>query len=99
MRLLLAASTFGVLLLAQANGQVKNEQAKLDKLIDALVIAPTRNCNYVEDGAADATVMQNPVQTVREIVSVKDKAIPLLIQHLDDLRLTAATFDGGFSRG
>jgi hypothetical protein len=77
-----------------------------ESLIDALVAAPTLYVMYVEDGAADASVLAlypdldgkatNPIaKEVKDIVSLRDKAIPLLIEHLDDTRPTAATISGG----
>lgn len=73
-----------------------------EKLIDALVVAPNLNVQYIEDGAADASVLalyengdvnvprQNPKE-VKDIVALREKAIPLLIEHLDDTRPTSAT--------
>lgn len=66
-------------------------QAKGNQYIDALVSAPSLVA-YSGDGAADATVTENPAPAVRAIVNLGAKAIPLLIAHLDDTRLTSATF-------
>lgn len=72
------------------------------KPIDALVNAPTLYVHYSEDGAADATVLAispdldgyatNPIaQEVKDIVALREKALPLLIECLDDTRPTVAT--------
>ncbi len=83
-------------------------QAKGNRYIDALVSAPALVA-YSEDGAADATVtevgannsgvVEHPIPEVRAIINMGASAIPLLISHLDDTRLTSATFNGGFMRG
>lgn len=77
-------------------------------VIDALVAAP-KLVSYGEDGAHDASVLAlylegineviPPEKEVRDIVALKDKAIPLLIECLDDLRPTSATFSGGYVVG
>ena len=79
-----------------------------ENLIDALVSAPEL-VTYGEDGAHDATVlalyMRNvdevipPKKEVRDIVALKNKAIPLLIECLDDTRPTSAIFIGGYVSG
>lgn len=76
---------------AQA-GRPRTSPTSLASPIDALVSAP-RLVIYSEDGAADATVViDDPVAEVRNILQMGAKAIPLLIAHLGDTRLTAATF-------
>ncbi len=93
--LIIAGSCF-----AQTKKTVENPN---EKLIDALVNAPELQ-SYYDDGAGDATVLEidgdNKVRDlkkeVRDILLLKQKAIPLLIEHLSDERLTAATFSGGF---
>jgi hypothetical protein len=72
-----------------------------DRHIDALISAPTL-VTYVDDGAADASVtnvdasstnvgiVENPIPSVRDIINLRQRAIPTLIVHLDDTRLTAA---------
>ena len=77
----------------------KTSTASNEKLIDALVAAPNLYVRYVEDGAADNSVLalyengdvnvarQNPKE-VLDIVALGKKAIPLLIEHLDDRRPT-----------
>jgi hypothetical protein len=69
--------------------------------IDALVSYPNFGRIYVEDGAADGSVTSSgsPPQAVKDILDLGPKAIPLLIAHLDDTRLTSATFEGGFTWG
>jgi hypothetical protein len=74
-----------------------------ERLIDALVAAP-RLTAYTEDGAADASVIEVFVEDgvnvlrgapeVRDIIALGPGAIPLLVKHLDDTRLTSATFAG-----
>lgn len=88
---------------ALTNGQIAQASPKhvSDKYIDALVAA--RNLpRYSADGAADVSVtsydMNDPrtaehhIPAVLDIVDLKQKAIPLLIAHLDDMRPTSATF-------
>ena len=73
---------------------------------DVLLAAGDLGNVYVEDGAADGTVMQigrygqveKPHPAVASIVALGAKSIPLLIDCLDDVRLTSATFKGGFTR-
>ncbi len=73
-----------------------------EKLIDALVAAPNLYVRYVEDGAADSSVLAlyengnvnvaHPIaKEVKDVVALRDKAIPLLIEHLEDTRPTSAT--------
>ncbi len=38
-------------------------------------------------------IVENPIQSVRDIVNLGADAIPLLIAHLDDTRPTSAIFD------
>jgi hypothetical protein len=66
-------------------------EAKANRYIDSLMSAPSLVA-YSDDGAADATVTEKPVPAVHAIINLGAKAIPLLIAHLDDARLTAATF-------
>ena len=73
-----------------------------EKLIDALVVAPNLYVQYVEDGGRDDSILalcengdpnvarQNPKE-VLNIVALREKAIPLLIECLDDTRPTSAT--------
>ena len=74
--------------------------------IDALITAPDLYVNYVEDGAADGSVLAvypdsegyatNPIaREVKDIVALRDKAVPLLIECLDDTRPTSATTSSG----
>ena len=72
-----------------------------ERYVDALV-STQRLVAYSEDGAADATVVnvgannsgvvEKPIPEVRAIVMLGAKAVPILIAHLDDTRLTNATF-------
>jgi len=78
-----------------------------EKLIDALVAAPNLSVRYVEDGAADASVLafyengdpsvarQNPKE-VLDVVVLREKAIPLLIECFNDTRPTSATVSLGY---
>src|SRR2546427_9291536 len=43
-------------------------------------------------------IVENPIQSVRDIVSLGAGAIPLLIAHLDDTRPTSAIFDTNISK-
>src|SRR5712692_11654801 len=66
-----------------------------ERLIDKLATAPDLRCTYNEDGAADATVLQNPVPEVLALLKLGRRVVPLLVDHLDDVRQTAARYDGG----
>ena len=57
--------------------------------IEVLLSAPLQ-VEYVNDGAADATVTLEPVPEVRRIVDLRESSIPLLIDCLDDPRPTRA---------
>jgi hypothetical protein len=80
-----------------------NRRADSDRRITALAAAPSL-VTYSDDGAADVTVMEvgendrgaveKPIPEVSAIVKLGAKAIPLLIRHLDDTRLTSARFHG-----
>jgi hypothetical protein len=81
---------------------LKTSTTSNEKLIAALVAAPNLYVQYVEDGAADDSVLAiypdldgyatNPIaKEVKDIVALGDKAIPLLIEHLEDTRPTSAT--------
>lgn len=85
----------------------KPSNPSIENLIDALVAAPEL-VTYGEDGAHDATVLAlydngdgviPPKKEVRNIVALKDKAIPILIDCLDDTRETSAIFIGGYVSG
>jgi len=74
-----------------------------EALIEALVKAPFKTI-YHDDGTADATVTavatpdasrQDAPAQVRALLDLGPNCLPLLIAHLDDQRLTSATFDGG----
>ncbi len=72
------------------------------RYINALITAKIQ-FSYGNDGAHDGTVMnigvnnqgkvEQPLPEVQRIVNLGTKAIPLLIAHLDDTRLTSAVFD------
>ncbi len=89
------------------NSQRTSDPSNQD-LIDALVGAPEL-VTYGEDGSHDATVLAlyqdndgeviPPKKEVRDIVALKDKAVPLLIECLDDTRPTSAIFIGGYVTG
>jgi hypothetical protein len=93
--LLLSAST------SSASVQNHSKTSKSSQYIDALVSVPHFGRVYVEDGAADGSVTspESPPQAVKNILELGPRAIPLLIAHLDDTRLTSATFEGGFTWG
>ena len=86
---LLAALLLSVIPLAGQNGRRPNDSRR----IDALTLAP-KLVVYGDDGAADATVTENPPPEVRAIVTLRSRSIPLLIAHLDDARPTSAKFNG-----
>jgi hypothetical protein len=84
----------------------KTSTTSSEKLIDALVAAPNLYVQYVEDGGRDDSILalyengdvnvprQNPKEA-KDIAALREKAIPLLIECLDDTRPTAATVSGG----
>ena len=76
--------------------------------IDPLVEVKDFGVGYVEDGAADATVLfperredpgkfRMPADSVVALVRLRAKAIPLLIDCLSDTRITSAVFDGNMA--
>lgn len=91
-------------------GAQQHAPASGDEHIDALVSALIL-VTYVEDGAADASVTNvdanstqvrivgNPIPSVRDIVNLGRRAIPLLIAHLADTRLTKAKLCSYYPRG
>jgi hypothetical protein len=80
---------------------VRSGLAQSNRFIDALITAPSLVA-YTDDGAADATVtnvganaagvVDHPIPQIRDLLKLGASAIPLLIAHLDDTRLTSATF-------
>jgi len=73
-------------------------------LIEPLLNVPDFHMHYFDDGAADATVtcpdncdgfpLPKPVPAVEALMSHPAKTTPLLIDCLDDSRLTTIQFDG-----
>ena len=84
-----------------SSAQTHSNNSGTAQYIDALVSYQNFGRVYVEDGAADGSVTssERPPQAVKNILDLGPKAIPLLIAHLDDTRLTSATFEGGFTWG
>lgn len=80
----------------------KTSMTSNEKLIDALVTAPNLYVQHVEDGGRDDSILalyengdpnvprQNPKEAL-DIVALREKAIPLLIECLDDTRPTSVT--------
>ena len=75
-----------------ATAQVVSGQNQQEQLITALTHTDLKIHYQDGDGASDATVMQTPLPLIRQIINLKAAAIPLLIKHLTDQRLTNATF-------
>ena len=78
-------------------------QAQYTKYIDPLLQAKDLGIHYYDDGAADATVLipesdkvplDSPSDAVLAFVRLARGSIPLLIDCLDDGRLTTVLFDG-----
>jgi hypothetical protein len=81
-----------------------------ERYIDALISAPIL-VTYVDDGAADSSVtnvdansnrvrvVEEPIPSVRDIINLRQRAIPILIVHLDDTRLTSAKLCSYFPGG
>ena len=100
-RLITILSLIVLVLLAENLSAQSNSSGNNAKYIDALVSAPTL-VTYSDDGSADMTVMnvgtnemgfvERPLPAVRDLVRLGPGAIPLLIAHLDDARLTSAKF-------
>jgi hypothetical protein len=90
-----------LLVLACGQSVQASQNRASDQYIDALASAPNLP-RYSADGAADVSVtsydMTDPktaehhIRAVLDIVNLGQKAIPLLIAHLDDMRPTSATF-------
>jgi hypothetical protein len=94
-----------LLLLAapESAGQRQSTQAQYTKYVDALLQVKDFGIHYYDDGAADATVLfvysdkvplDSPPDAVLSFVRLGGGGLPLLIDCLDDGRLTAARFDG-----
>ncbi len=68
----------------------------IESYIDALVCSPNLRVDYIDDGAADMSVLEwskeDTAPEARNVVERGSKAVPFLIRHLDDRRLTSATF-------
>ena len=74
-----------------------------ERLISALLSVNFENI-YADDGAADGTVTDagmvkarygdNAYAKVHQILDLGPRAIPLLLEHLDDLRLSKTLFNG-----
>jgi len=97
-----ALALLGVLLCLEASPQrtanpaSAGNSAQADNLIDDLAATPELGVIYVDDGAGDGTVLSDkPSPVIRKILKRRDTAIPLLIRHLDDMRLTSARYKGG----
>ena len=89
---------------ANAQPQVERPERQIESYFDALSKVAFGNI-YADDGAGDGTVTQcgelvesgplvKPMQEVRAIVDLRARAIPTLIDHLDDPRASAITFAG-----
>jgi hypothetical protein len=104
MRLFAGTLIFTTLILSapiSGGRRAVKRDATPNKYIDSLTSAPSL-VTYSDNGAADSTVMnvgstsagvvEKPIAEVRDIVKLGEKAIPLLIAHLDDTRPTAAKF-------
>jgi len=93
-------------LLAQSVVKPKSAVHGSRRYVDALVALPNLGPVYYDDGAADGTIMvptgrQVPVArhlpAVKAIVDLGDASLPVLIDCLNDTRITSATmtFKGG----
>jgi hypothetical protein len=81
-----------------------------ERRIDSLISAPIL-VTYVNDGAADSSVtnvdansnrvgvVEEPIPSVRDIINLQQRAIPTLIAHLDDTRLTSTKLCSYFPGG
>ncbi len=99
---LIAATLIGLVLCGQLWAQVTpapsgpETQSSTDAIIDELVSTPNFGVVYIADGAGDGTVLNgSPAVAVKKIVNLREKAIPLLIRHLNDTRTTSARYKGG----
>lgn len=81
-RLFVLISLLAAAALAQPGADIA---AKLEALRNIPV-------EYVEDGAADETVLRSQQAAVRAFVELGPAILPVLIQHLTDTRVAAATF-------
>lgn len=75
------------------------------RYIDALIQVQDFGTHYYEDGAADATVVAPekteppygqaaPVEPVADLLRLRHRGLPLLIDCLSDSRITSMRFDG-----
>jgi hypothetical protein len=99
-------TTLALLLLATnaRSFQVEPPARQVGAYFDVLANTPFGTI-YAEDGAGDGTVMQSgelidsgplvkPVRAVKAVVDLRARAIPMLIDHLDDARPTKIVFAG-----
>lgn len=99
----------GLLAFIPIRAQPQNPHEKLMNDLLASDLKPSvRGDTYVEDGAADLTVLwlprrspcreatpcEAPLPAIKAILALEQNAIPLLIEHLDDVRPSSATFRG-----
>jgi hypothetical protein len=102
MRISTALFIFVMLICCPTIQAKQTRNLRADKYIDALISAKIKFA-YGNDGAHDGTLMligvnnagkvENPIPEIKRIVNLGAKAIPLLIAHLDDTRLTSVVFD------
>jgi hypothetical protein len=79
-----------------AQNAPSNRLAHPDVVIEELVSTRDFGVIYIADGAGDGTVLnEKPSAAVKNIVKLRGAAIPVLIRHLDDMRLTSAKYKGG----
>ncbi|MGD0578908.1 MAG: hypothetical protein ABSC08_08265 [Bryobacteraceae bacterium] len=92
-----AALALGSGLLATAQTPLGGK-ADYAKYVDPLLTAEL-GVSYVEDGAADATVLfppnAHPSESVKRLVDFGPRALPLLIDCLSDGRVSRVRFAGG----
>ncbi|HZS44678.1 MAG TPA: hypothetical protein VFC63_06210 [Blastocatellia bacterium] len=96
-KLLFAAMAVVVLPFSNSAQQRKATSKRNGNYIESLLAVKDLSSVYADDGAGDGTLMENPILEIKRIVGLRAAAIPLLIEHLDDERLTTARFSGGFN--
>lgn len=100
-RALVLSFAISALALSAASGQgsgtsQRENRENDDLLIDKLVATPALGTIYINDGAGDGSVLSDkPLGSVMNILKLGETAVPVLIRHLDDMRLTSAKYKGG----
>jgi hypothetical protein len=99
-----AVAVLTVSLAAPAWAQDACSPAAIEQGLDRILKMQALGVIYFEGGASDGSIVKQPPELtfcrpeIEPILRCEEKAAPVLIQHLDDVRLTAAKFWGSGHR-